>query len=108
MRTRPIIATAAATLVVAALVAIPRVAGAATGNLAPYGLATASSSESAAIPASSTVSVRSTADAAETSDSWLVTVKSASAPASMPCSASSRLCVSWYAADITSEDAAWT
>ena len=43
----------------------------------------------------------STEDAADTSECWLVTVKSASAAVSMPCSASSRLCVSWYAADIT-------
>ena len=66
------------------------------------------SSEIAAMPASRMVSVLSTDDAADTSDCWLVTVKSAFAAVSMPCSASSRLCVSWYAADITCDDAACT
>ena len=45
MRTRPLIALAASTVTVVALIAAPMSAGAATTNLAPFGIATASSSE---------------------------------------------------------------
>ena len=45
MRTRPLIAMAASTVTVVALIAAPMSAGAATTNLAPFGIATASSSE---------------------------------------------------------------
>ncbi len=62
------------------------------------------SSEIAAIPPSSTVSVRSTEVAAARMDCWLAMVKSAAAGVLTRCSASSVLVASWWAADNVCDD----